>query len=48
MRDATVAAPDFDARFSARARIYRYTVLNGAAPDPFLARTAWTSSGRST
>ncbi len=35
-------APDaFDARFSALWRRYRYTVLNGAVPDPFLARTAW-------
>ena len=30
--------PDFDARFSARWRHYRYTVLNREAPDPFLAR----------
>ena len=34
-------AADFDARFSATARLYRYTVLNSAAPSPFLARTAW-------
>jgi tRNA pseudouridine38-40 synthase len=38
---AEVAAPDFDARFSARARRYRYLVLNRATADPFLAATAW-------
>ena len=31
----------FDARFSARARRYRYTIVNRPVPDPFLARTAW-------
>src|SRR3954464_6978864 len=31
----------FDARFSAVARRYRYTVLNRPVPDPFLARTSW-------
>jgi len=31
----------FDARRSAVARRYRYTVLNRPVPDPFLARTAW-------
>ena len=36
----TVAA-DFDARFSARSRTYRYTVLNRDVPDPFLAATSW-------
>ena len=35
------AEPDFDARFSATARLYRYTVLNTPAPSPFDARTAW-------
>ncbi len=39
--DAAVVADDFDARFSATARRYRYQVLNRAAPDPFLAPTAW-------
>ena len=33
--------PGFDARFSAQARRYRYTVLCDAVPDPFLAATAW-------
>jgi tRNA pseudouridine38-40 synthase len=32
---------DFDARRSARARTYRYTILNQPMPDPFLARHAW-------
>jgi len=31
----------FDARFSARSRLYRYTIVNRPWPDPFLARTAW-------
>jgi tRNA pseudouridine38-40 synthase len=41
IRDAAVAAPDFDARHSALWRSYRYTVLNRPVPDPFLAGTAW-------
>ncbi|MET0727832.1 MAG: tRNA pseudouridine(38-40) synthase TruA [Acidimicrobiales bacterium] len=41
VRELTEAHPDFDARFSAVARTYRYTVLNRAAPDPFLHRTSW-------
>ena len=41
VREAAVAAPEFNARFSARARTYRYTVLNRAVPDPFLASTTW-------
>jgi tRNA pseudouridine38-40 synthase len=41
VRDAAVVAPDFDARFSAVARVYRYTVVNRPVPDPFLRRTAW-------
>jgi tRNA pseudouridine38-40 synthase len=32
---------DFDARFSARSRTYRYTVWNAEVPDPFLADRAW-------
>ncbi|HBL08749.1 MAG: tRNA pseudouridine(38-40) synthase TruA [Acidimicrobiales bacterium] len=35
------AAPDFDARFSATGRTYRYRVLNRADPDPFLSTTTW-------
>lgn len=41
VRELDLAAPDFDARFSARARTYRYTVLNRRVPDPFLMRTTW-------
>ncbi len=41
VREAEIVAPDFDARFSARSRTYRYTVLNRGVPDPFLAATAW-------
>jgi tRNA pseudouridine38-40 synthase len=41
LRSLEHADPDFDARFSARARVYRYTVVNRPWPDPFLARTAW-------
>jgi len=41
VRHAAVVAADFDARFSAVARRYRYVVLNRPDPDPFLARTAW-------
>jgi tRNA pseudouridine38-40 synthase len=41
VRTADQAPPGFDARRSARWRRYRYTVLNRADPDPFLARTTW-------
>jgi tRNA pseudouridine38-40 synthase len=41
VRDVAAAAADFNARFSATARTYRYTVLNRPVPDPFLASTAW-------
>ncbi len=42
VREVAVAdRPDFSARFDATARRYRYTVLNRAVPDPFLAATAW-------
>ncbi len=41
VRSAEVAPPDFDARFSAVWRRYRYTVLNTDVPDPFLAATTW-------
>ncbi|MGH9277437.1 MAG: tRNA pseudouridine(38-40) synthase TruA [Acidimicrobiales bacterium] len=41
VREAAVAPPDFDARRSATSRVYRYTVLNREAPDPFRAGTAW-------
>lgn len=41
VRAADVAPPEFDARFSAKARRYRYTIVNTATPDPFRAHTAW-------
>lgn len=41
VRELAPAPADFDARFSARARTYRYTVLNRPVPDPFLTRTTW-------
>ncbi|HZN14129.1 MAG TPA: tRNA pseudouridine(38-40) synthase TruA [Acidimicrobiales bacterium] len=41
IRDAAVAAHDFNARHSARGRRYRYTVLNTPVQDPFTAKTAW-------
>ncbi len=41
VRSAEAAPPTFDARRSAVARRYRYTVLNRPVPDPFLATTTW-------
>jgi tRNA pseudouridine38-40 synthase len=41
VRQLAIAPPDFDARFSAIWRRYRYTILNSPHPDPFLAATAW-------
>ena len=41
VRSAVVVDAGFDARRSATARRYRYTVLNRAVPDPFLAATSW-------
>ncbi|CAB4958530.1 unannotated protein [freshwater metagenome] len=41
IRDASLAPLGFDARHSARARTYRYTVLNRSTPDPSMARSAW-------
>ncbi len=41
LRSAEPAPPGFDARRSARARHYRYLVLQGDAPDPLLAPLAW-------
>ena len=40
VRHAAPAPPTFDARFSARRRSYRYRVLNGAVPSPFLSDVA--------
>jgi tRNA pseudouridine38-40 synthase len=41
VRDAALASPEFSARFDARARTYRYTIVNRDVPDPFRARFAW-------
>lgn len=41
VRSVGVAPADFDARHSARAREYRYTIVNRPVPDPFRARYAW-------
>ena len=41
IRDIAEAASDFDARFSAHSRTYRYQVLNREVPDPFLRHTTW-------
>ncbi len=40
-QSCSVVPDTFDARFSATYRHYRYTVLNRAVPDPFLAATTW-------
>jgi tRNA pseudouridine38-40 synthase len=39
--DVAEADPAFDARFSARGKVYRYTVWNHFVRSPRLARTAW-------
>ena len=41
VREATLEEPSFDARFSARWRRYRYSILRSATPNPFLASTTW-------
>ena len=41
VRSADEAPNGFDARHSATARRYRYTVVNRPVPDPFLAHIAW-------
>jgi tRNA pseudouridine38-40 synthase len=41
LRDADWTDADFDARFSATWRQYRYHVWNDPAPNPLLARTSW-------
>lgn len=45
VREADLVDSAFDARFSARSRSYRYTVVNRPVPDPFLARYAWHVAG---
>jgi tRNA pseudouridine38-40 synthase len=41
VRSADLVEPGFDARRSATARTYEYTIVNRTAADPFLARYAW-------
>ncbi|MFO7591717.1 MAG: tRNA pseudouridine(38-40) synthase TruA [Acidimicrobiia bacterium] len=41
VRGMRAAPPEFDARRSATARTYRYTIVNRPEPDPFLARYSW-------
>jgi tRNA pseudouridine38-40 synthase len=41
IRAADIVQPDFDARFSAQWRAYRYTIVNRPVIDPLRARTAW-------
>lgn len=41
VRSAEWAAPNFDARFSATWRRYRYQLWNDPAPNPLLAGTVW-------
>jgi tRNA pseudouridine38-40 synthase len=41
VRSAEIAGEDFDARFSATWRRYRYTVLNRDVPDPFTGHLSW-------
>ncbi len=41
VRSAEVAPPGFDARRSARARRYRYLILEDLTPDPLLAPLSW-------
>jgi tRNA pseudouridine38-40 synthase len=41
VRSAEWAAPDFDARFSALWRQYRYDVWNAPVPNPLLTRRVW-------
>lgn len=41
VRSASIAPDDFDARFSALGRTYRYTIVNRPVPDPFRAHVAW-------
>lgn len=41
VREARWAEADFDARFSARWRRYRYTILNRETPDPFTRDITW-------
>jgi tRNA pseudouridine38-40 synthase len=46
VREATVAADGFDARFSADHRRYRYRIDRSRVPDPLLRHSAWHVSHR--
>jgi tRNA pseudouridine38-40 synthase len=41
VRTAELVDSSFDARHSARSRLYRYTILNRPVPDPFRDRFSW-------
>jgi tRNA pseudouridine38-40 synthase len=41
VRSAKFVAHDFDARFSAAWRAYRYTIVNGVVMDPLRSRFSW-------
>jgi tRNA pseudouridine38-40 synthase len=41
IRELDVVTPEFHARYSAKSRSYRYTIVNRPLSDPFLTRTAW-------
>jgi tRNA pseudouridine38-40 synthase len=41
VREATIAATDFDARFSACSRVYRYRILNTTLRHPLLVGSTW-------
>ena len=41
VREVAAVPDDFDARFSATSRTYRYRVLHAPVPDPFTAHLAW-------
>ena len=41
INNLSAAPPEFDARFSATGRCYRYRILNQKTPNPFLAATTW-------
>ena len=41
VRSIEAVSSDFDARFSATWRRYRYTILTTTAPNPFMSTTAW-------
>ncbi len=43
--DVEDAAPDFNARRKSTGKIYRYTMLAGADPDPFTRRVVWRVTG---